>query len=105
MAQPDRTKRTQFVRRIASGTTIGYKYFRAESPRTLSFTVRGQANGILELFLDDPEQGERMGEAAVTPGGSWHTIPADGVFSGTHALYLVYRGEGTLDLRDIRFNG
>lgn len=58
----------------------------------------------MELFLDDPEQGERMGEAVVTPGGSWHTIPAGGVFSGMHALYLVYRGEGTLDLRDIRYD-
>ena len=88
-----------------SGSIFLYSPVRLRIVLLFSFTVRGQANGILELFLDGPEQGERMGEAAVTPGGSWHTIPADGVFSGTHALYLVYRGEGTLDLRDIRFNG
>lgn len=103
--QPDRTSRTQFVRHVGSGTTVGFKYFHAGTPRTLAFTVRGQASGVLELLLDDPEQGERIGTAAVTPGESWHTTAADGVFSGTHALYLVYRGEGTLDLRDIRFDG
>ena len=103
LGESDRTRRVQFIRRISDGTTVGFKYFYAEQEQTVALSIRGDARGVLELRLDDPANGPKAGAAQVVPGEAWHTVEADGTFSGNHALYVTYRGEGVLNLRDIRF--
>lgn len=98
---PEPEQRTQYVHNIRSGTTVGFKYFSGEAEK-LAFSLRGEGSGALEVRLDAPE-GEPVGQAEVTPGRTWHTVMADAAFSGTHGVYLTFRGTGSIDLRDMTF--
>lgn len=102
--EPDRTKRTQFIRCIQNGTTIGFKYFHAEQCKRISLSVRGSGSGVFAVWLDDPENGTQIGTAQVVPRKNWSLVTANALFSGIHALYFIFHGEGTVDLRDIRFD-
>lgn len=96
-------ERTQYVRNIRHGTTLGFKYFSGEFTGTLAFTLRGSGSGTLDVYLDTPEQEKSVAQAVVAPGTTWHRVDAPIQFSGTHAVYLTYRGTGCLDLRDLTF--
>lgn len=104
LTEPDRTKRIQFVRRMSDGTTAGFKYFYARQCRGVSLSVRGNGSGVLDIRLDDPENGPQIGAAQVTPSEDWQNVAADAPFSGIHALYFTYRGDGTVDFREMRFD-
>ena len=75
------------------------KYFVFEGKTTLQIALRGQAAGTLSVLLDDAAQGE----IEITPDAAWHTVYLPLNARGTHALYLEYQGEGSLDIMDLTF--
>lgn len=89
-----------FISGIEEGVLVGYKYFAFAGETTLRITLRGEAAGKLYILLDDKE----TAAAAVTPGEAWHTAHAQLRAEGTHALYLKYEGEGSLDIRAFAFD-
>lgn len=88
-----------FLTNIEDGVLIGYKHFAFAGKTALSITLRGDASGVIHIFLDDVEKSA----AHVTPDSRWHSALAHVDASGAHALYLKYEGEGSLDIRDITF--
>lgn len=87
----------QYIANMRSGATAGYKYFDLRATNGISITVRGRAEGVVDVLTEDGGspvctislslQGEEK-----TLGTPMHTG------SGKDALYLRFRGEGSIDL-------
>ena len=89
-----------FVAGIASGTELGYKYFRFSGGQVLNILCRGNAEGTWEVRT----QSERLGEIPVLPSQDWTEAKARIPFPpGDHMLCLRYHGKGTLDVKTIGF--
>lgn len=100
----ERDGREQFVHNFVSGSTLGFKYFEAKAPVAVTLRLRGNAKGRISLLLDGPE-GKPMGGAEIDLRiGVWTDLPLTGSFTGTHAVYLRYEGQGSLDLLGLEFN-
>ena len=113
----------QHIANIRDGAAAGYKYFDCRGVKGLALQVRahagkpgapfalgGEGENIRGRFLiSDSLHGAPMGQIIVDvkPGtgrDAWQTFR--GAFSipdGVHALYLEYRGEGSLDLMSLEF--
>lgn len=102
--QPDETLRVQYIRNLTDGCTVGFKYFRAEAVTGITLTTRGRGEGCFEIWSNNPESGALLASLAVTGSGDWRSWEASVKWSGDHSLYLVYRGRGSLDLRDVSFS-
>lgn len=93
----------QYIANMTDGSTAGFKYF-AFDGKEIGFTVtaRGTAEGNLAVGLKADK--EPIVRIPVHPTDSWqsfHTVlPA---VEGTHALYLWFEGQGSLDLNTICF--
>lgn len=95
-----------YIANVGNNTVFGWKYFALEQLSSLSLTVRGNANGVMELFTQCPE-----GEAApicVVPvslqdSGAWTEVSfvLSQPLQGTLPLYIRYSGEGSLDAKDL----
>ena len=89
-----------FIAGIASGTELGYKYFRFSGGQVLNILCRGNAEGTWEVRT----QSERLGEIPVLPSRDWTEAKARIPFPpGDHMLCLRYHGKGTLDVKTIGF--
>lgn len=97
------------IANVSDGVVFGWKYFAFESLTTLSLTVRGDAAGVLEVFIQNPENGEAPIHTAILNlnSRSWTEIPMElsSPISGTLPLYIRYRGEGSLDVLSLTLNG
>lgn len=89
-----------FLSNIADGVTVGYKYFAFGGPCTLRITYRGMAEGTLSVILDD----QLNNEFPVHSEEDWAEVGGTICASGSHALYLTFTGEGTLDIRNLAFS-
>lgn len=88
-----------YIKSIADGTMIGYRYFDFRGPRKITVGVRGSGDGQL-LVLQEPE-GACIGSISVTASDQWHS--AAGYIrpeTGKHPLFFRYRGTGTVELKD-----
>ena len=86
----------QYVANMKDGATAGYKYFRFDKTDTIGITIRGTANGQMEVRTDLTEE-----PVCIIPVLSHSEIinnkaPAN-IPSGDHELYFTYIGNGTLD--------
>ncbi len=90
---------SHFISGISDGVTVGYKYFAFDGETILRITLRGQGVGTLSILLGD----EPQGTATITPNTDWHSVSLSLNACGTHALYLKYRGEGSIDIREYFF--
>ena len=88
-----------FIAGVTDGVTVGYKYFLFGGNNTLAVTLRGRAEGELHIRLDDSEQGS----IRITPDNAWHPVSLGLNAQGAHALYLKYRGEDSLDIKELAF--
>lgn len=107
----------QYIANMRDGATAGYKYFDfGEGGNvTLSVTVRAHrgdgakagagAHGEL-IFRTVPARVADGGDGATVAriridvdGHDWMTVKSDGVLpEGVHPLYVIYRGDGAMDL-------
>jgi hypothetical protein len=66
---------------------------------TIAITCRGNAEGTLELCSG--EQGPVIGAASILPETAWHSVTCEiSPQKGEADLWMVYRGSGSLDLKD-----
>lgn len=94
----------QIVRDITNGTVIGYKYFRFDGPVKLSITLRGEAEGRLEVSCKEGRG--PLAASSVTPAREWRTLTVTLEPPGGKApLFLKFTGRGKLQFLELSFQG
>ena len=91
-----------YIKDIVDGTTIGFKYFDLKKVIGLRIKTRAYYNGTFEIrtALD----GEVLGEIKGIGSNIWTSFEGKlPELSGTHALYLTYKGTGNASLASIEF--
>ncbi len=98
----DREEPVQYICNMRDGSTAGYKYFDFKNTSVLCVEIRGNAEGVMQIR--NSLSGEVIAEISVAcRGNEWEEFSGNApIPDGIHALYLTYRGTGSLDLRRIR---
>ncbi len=105
-----RTSALAFVHNLRDGAEVGYKYLAfGGDEKSVSLTVRGKEgepfSGEVSVRVDAPN-GIEVARVGIGEGPEhWHVCQADlaSAVEGTHAVYLVPEGEGSLDLASFSF--
>lgn len=92
----------QILRDIGNGSWIGYKYFNFAKSTQIRIELRGEGEGVLELY--DSMEGEAYSEATCKSSTGWTQIVLDASqFTGIKPLYLKYTGSGDLEIKSLEF--
>ncbi|MDE7352233.1 MAG: family 43 glycosylhydrolase [Acetatifactor sp.] len=88
----------QYIANMRDGAAAGFKYFRFESLRRIHVTLRGRAEGCLQVFAD-PEGSSLIARIPVSARGrDWTEFSAQAQMgNGVSALYFIYSGRGSVD--------
>lgn len=93
----------QYVTGIRDGSAVGFKYFDFRGVTALALSLRGSFDGTVSV-CGDAEGQEEFGRAALAgQAGPELSVPLN-VPDGVHALYLRFRGSGSLELDSLRFS-
>lgn len=93
----------RFIRCIEDGTYIGYKYFNIQSDVKVSIKIRGKGNGV--FHIKTALMGEEVGLIPVEPCQDWTEVSCESIMPrGIFPLYLLYEGNGIIELLSICFN-
>lgn len=93
-----------YITDIEKGTVIGYKYFSFVGASMMTIEIRGVYEGDI-LVATDPEGENVIGEFETQiRKEEWicELIPLAEV-SGKQAIYFIFKGEGTLDMKGFSF--
>ena len=86
------------IDQIHNGTTIGFKYFDCKGVKGVRIQTRGYGNGVFEVRT--AWDGETLGEIPVVGYNVWTENGCEcRIPDGVNAIYLVFRGTGTPQLR------
>lgn len=94
----------QYLHAVSDGMIAGYKYFLIEDRiKELTLTIRGQANGTLEVALG--EEAQAIGKTEIVCNDmEWHKIMISiNIPQGKQALFFRYYGEGSFDIQEFSF--
>ncbi len=102
---------------VTDGTVFGFKYFELENLQSVSLTLRGTADGQIQVYTENPEllspkeQEEKclgqteisLSEASLPDEKKWQTIRIDltPAQTGTLPLYFRYTGTGACDVQSL----
>ena len=94
----------QYIANITDGVSFGFKYFGFEGAAQVSVVLRGHAQGVLRVSVDDPHS-VPVGEISVkVEGDLWiERSAARAEIGGIHALFFTYTGAGELQVKEISF--
>lgn len=89
-----------YIANLKDGSLAGYKYLALQETGFVEVAYQTDAAGMLEV-LTAPD-GATRARISLAPSEEWQTAGADAVFEpGEQALYLRYRGDGTLTLKTL----
>lgn len=88
------------VSEVDDNTLMGFKYFVFDGATTLTLAVRGTGAGVFHIYADD----DLLADIDLRPSVEWNDVSAAIAVQGTHALNIVYRGTGLLDIKELRFD-
>ena len=94
---------TSYIAAVGNGTVMGFKYLACEGITRLTVTMRGYLNGSFEL--KNAIDGESLGSVKVCNANIW--TPKSGEVTlpdGVHAIYLVFRGSGSGQVKSFRLD-
>lgn len=92
----------RFIGEISDGTMIGYKYFEFSKPVKLYVKLRGNGNGTLKVL--NKIDGDSIGKVVIKPSDNWKDFHSNlNINNGVYPLYLIYQGEGTIEIKEISF--
>ena len=96
--QPPRS----YIANGKDGLVAGFKYFDLGGARRITVRVRGTANGT--LFVRTDPNGENLAKIGLCPSKDWKPYTSTLLpCTGTHPLYLCYKGKGKIDILDFSF--
>lgn len=91
-----------YVAFVQDGTTIGFKYFQCEGISEVEIVTRGYGNGTFEVRTS--WDGEALAEMTLEYTNQWKKYSAPiQIPDGKQAIYLYYRGDGNVDLKEFSF--
>ncbi|MCR4762825.1 MAG: family 43 glycosylhydrolase [Lachnospiraceae bacterium] len=94
----DRTE--SFIRKLSDGCAAGFKYFAMDHVTGVRIKTRGYHHGKMEVRTS--WNGEVLSSIDLESSNIWHADECRfSALSGTHALYLTYRGGGSVSLKSI----
>jgi len=95
----------RFITEIENGTLIGYKYFHMEDVSAIGIRYRSSVSAPKGYFaIKTKADGSTLGVIPVTDNRDWTYAEARvSIENGVAPLYLVYEGDGKVDLLDITF--
>lgn len=89
----------QYITNVHDHTLIGYKYFYFYGETEITLQVRGTGKGVFSVCTSPAETGA---EISVEPSDEWKKSTGRIKIKGTHILYLIYKGSGSVELLDIQ---
>ncbi|HEY0187567.1 MAG TPA: family 43 glycosylhydrolase [Cellulomonas sp.] len=92
----------QYVANLRDGATAGYKYFDLRDLSRVAVTVRGTASGQVVVSTDPAGEQVVARIVCTVTDRTWTTTGAAArAADGPTALYLTYRGTGSVDLLEL----
>ena len=94
-----------YVHNLRDGAEVGWKYLAFDgSERSIRLEVRGTFNGSISVRVDASD-GPEIACVCVSPSDAWVWAKASvsSTCTDAHAVYVVARGSGSLDLRALAF--
>ena len=90
----------QYVKNVKDGATVGFKYFQCDYTTLGSLTLRGNANGVIEVRT--VKEGDVQGTIDLQiSDGAWNKVEAEVQLpDGVNALYLTFCGTGAFDFAE-----
>lgn len=90
----------QYVKNVKDGATVGFKYFQCDYTTLGSLTLRGNAEGVIEVRT--VKEGDVQGKIDLQiSDGSWNKVEAAVQLpDGVNALYLTFCGTGAFDFAE-----
>ena len=96
----------RFITEIEHDTLIGYKYFSFDNVKELGIQYRNadiEPRGEIEVRLDT--DAEPIGKIEISSTNEWTNAKISvSIENGTYPLYLTYKGDGAIQIKEIFFN-
>ncbi|MDE7331982.1 MAG: family 43 glycosylhydrolase [Lachnospiraceae bacterium] len=94
----------QFLTDIHDHTVLGYKYFICRNVSGIALELRGNFKGTVRAATDEEGKKAIAEREIAIAAEEWNvvTFPVS-VADGTYAVYLLFNGEGSLDMRTLSF--
>ena len=92
-----------YIANMRDGAVAGFKYFSCQGVREIAVSVRGRAEGVMEVLtaLD----GEPVGRIALKRSNEWKTYQGEvQIPDGVQSLYFRYAGKGYVSLASFTLN-
>lgn len=87
----------RFIKNIKSGTLIGYKYIALKNTKRIALTYRGECKGCIEVCKQI--DGQPIAKINLDSSDVWATETTEVSFAeADEELYLIYKGEGSVEL-------
>lgn len=98
-------KNESYITDITDETIIGYKYFLFDKPEDIMMELRGKFSGWISVAADKDGQRTEGKQKIQFDSDSWgnYCIPLKQTPEGITALYLIFEGAGSLDMRTLSF--
>ena len=97
-----------YIANVTDGTVFGFKYFEFDGLAKLQISLRGEADGKLAVYCENPDDpaAEPIGAALVNVSETkeWTVLDVelDRKLSGILPLYFMFEGEGKLEVKEIQ---
>ena len=95
----------RYIAEIEKGTLIGYKYFDFKDVQKIGIEYRNGyklPNG--KIIIKIAENGEKIAEIDTPNAQNWTKSDISvQIPNGTYPLYLIYEGEGAIEIKEIYF--
>lgn len=92
----------QYIKNITKYTTIGYKYFNFNSPKSISFIVKGNAKGFIKVYIENDVLlcEIRINKSKVKT--KFNSLISKEI-EGVHTLIVKFEGTGKFDFYSFEF--
>lgn len=94
----------QFLTDIHDHTVLGYKYFECTRVCKIALELRGRFNGTVKVAANEDGKDYFVKEPLSVKSENWKMAELHvGIPDGIHPLFLLFEGEGTLDMKSLSF--
>ena len=94
-----------YAAEIHTGTMMGFKYFSFDEVKKIGICYRsGERVPNGKVYIKTDLESTPIGEIKISDTSEWTWIMADvKAENGTYPVYFIYEVEGTIEIKDIRF--